>query len=354
MSRWKSELYTQDIEWIAALPLDWSELQNKNVLITGASGMIGTCLVDVLMHCNTTMDLNCTVFAVGRNEKRGLERFAKYVDHVNFKFVVADINEPISNLQELSFHYMIHAASNTHPVAYATDPIGTMTTNVIGTYQMLELAAKSACEKFIFLSSVEVYGENRGDCDEFTESYCGYIDCNTLRAGYPESKRAGEALCQAYKKQKNLHVVMPRLSRTYGPTMLMSDTKAISQFIKKGLAKEDIVLKSEGNQLYSYSYVADAVAGIFYCLFKGENGHAYNIASKTSNITLKDLANEIADFSGVNVIFELPDAIEKAGYSTATKAIMSGEKLNALGWNAKYSIHDGMRRTMEQLIRGAE
>lgn len=354
MRRWESDLYTQDVKWIAELALDWNKLQDKNVLITGASGMIGTCMVDVLMYCNETMHLNCTVFAVGRNEQRGLERFARYADNANFKFVVADINETISCLDGINFHYIIHAASNTHPVAYATDPIGTMTTNVIGTYQMLELATRSACETFVFLSSVEVYGENRGDCDEFTESYCGYIDCNTLRAGYPESKRAGEALCQAYKKQKNLHIVIPRLSRTYGPTMLMSDTKAISQFIKKGIGREDIVLKSEGNQLYSYSYVADAVSGVFHCLFKGENGHAYNIASKTGNITLKELANQIADIAGVKVIFELPDAVEKAGYSTATKAIMSGEKLKALGWDAKYSIQEGMHRTIEQLTRGAE
>lgn len=105
----------------------------------------------------------------------------------------------------------------------------------------------------------------------FDEDYCGFINCNTLRAGYPESKRCGEALCQAYIRQKGLDIVIPRLTRSYGPTMLMSDSKAVSQFIKKGLAGEDIVLKSKGNQYYSYTYVADAVSGAD-CPAEGQDG----------------------------------------------------------------------------------
>ena len=164
--------------------------------------------------------------------------------------------------------------------------------------------------------------------------------------GYPESKRAGEALCQAYITQKNLKIVIPRLSRVYGPTMLMSDTKAISQFIKKGIAKEDIILKSEGTQLYSYSYVADAVSGLLYCLFKGESGQAYNVADSESDIMLKDLAQIIAETSGGKVIFELPDEVESSGYSKATKAIMDAAKLKSLGWSTMYNITSGLKRTM--------
>ena len=142
--------------------------------------------------------------------------------------------------------YVIHLASNTHPLQYSLDPIGTITTNVFGTYNTLEFAKKQHAVRYAFASSNEIYGENRGDKELFDESYCGYIDSNTLRAGYPESKRCSEALCQAFNKQENIDVVIPRLTRSYGPTMLMSDTKAISQFIKKALANEDIVLKSEG------------------------------------------------------------------------------------------------------------
>ena len=229
---------------------------------------------------------------------------------------------------------------------YSTDPIGTITTNIIGLQNLLDFAVEHHASRFAFASSNEIYGENRGDAELFDESYCGYINSNTLRAGYPESKRCGEALCQAYKAQKGLDVVIPRLTRSYGPTMLMSDTKAISQFIKKGIAGEDIVLKSAGTQYYSYQYVADSVSGLLTILLKGENGEAYNIAEEHSDIMLRDLAAAIAEISGRKVVFEIPDAVEAAGYSTATKARLNGQKLRALGWTPEYDIKRGMERTI--------
>lgn len=183
----------------------------------------------------------------------------------------------------------------------------------------------------------------------FDEDYCGYINCNTLRAGYPESKRCGEALCQAYKAQKGIDIVIARLTRSYGPTMMLNDTKAISQFIKKGIAGEDIVLKSTGTQYYSYTYVSDAVSGLITVTLNGENGEAYNIAEEHSDIMLKDLASIIADINGKNVVFEMPDAVESAGYSKATKARLNGNKLQRLGWKPKYNIQSGMERTIRIL-----
>ena len=349
MKRLNNALYMEDVEKVLELLLDWEKIRGKSILIAGATGMIGTFLIDVLMHGNYTRDFGCKIIALGRNAIRANERFLDYMEDSNFYFYESDINKEMFSLSTEAVDIVIHAASNTHPVAYATDPIGTITTNVIGTYNLLEFAKKCKCKKFVFLSTVEVYGENRGDVEYFSEDYCGYIDCNTLRAGYPESKRVGEALCQAYKKQGEIEVVIPRLARVYGPTMLPSDTKAISQFIKKGIAKEDIVLKSEGTQLYSYNYVADAVTAILYCLFNGESGEAYNVADTTMDIVLKDLATIIAGFAGTRVVFELPDETEKAGYSKATKAVMSGGKLQQIGWKPMYSIAEGIERTLRIL-----
>lgn len=341
-----NKLYIEDVEKIASLPFSWEMLQDVSILITGATGMIGSFLIDVLMRKNA--ELHCRIYALGRNVDKAEQRFGKYLDSPYFQFVVGDINSGIG-LDVEKTDYIIHAASNTHPVAYATDPIGTVLTNVIGTNNLLEFAVLHETKRFVFTSSVEVYGENRGDTSLFQEDYCGYIDCNTLRAGYPESKRAGESLCQAYIKQKGLDIVIPRLARTYGPTMLSSDTKAISQFIKKGVAEEDIVLKSEGNQLYSYCYAADSVSGILAVLFNGRCGEAYNIADTASDITLKELAGTIADYVNRQVVFELPDATESAGYSKATTAVMDGAKIKEIGWTPFYEIHNGLQRTIDIL-----
>ena len=131
--------------------------------------------------------------------------------------------------------------------------------------------------------------------------------------------------------------------------MIMSDTKAVSQFIKKGVAGEDIVLKSEGTQYYSYTYTADAASGLLWILLAGESGGAYNIADISGDITLKDLASIIAEMNGKKVVFELPDAVEAAGYSRATKARLDGSKIRALGWKPMYNIKTGMERTVKIL-----
>lgn len=348
----KNEIYVNTIKNVAELPMHWESLRHSRVMISGATGMIGHFLIDVLMYKNVQEQLDCKVIALGRDEKKAQQKFGLYWENKNFQFVCCDINQEIPVLEE-EITYLFHLASNTHPVAYAADPIGTVTANIIGTYNLLNFAAEHAVKRFIFASSVEIYGENRGDTEKFSEDYMGYIDCNTLRAGYPESKRAGEALCQAFIKQKGLDIVMPRLSRTFGPTMLMSDSKAISQFIKKGAAEEDIVLKSSGTQFYSYSYVADAVSAILTCLFEGKNGEAYNVADDSCNISLRDLAGIIADYAGTSVVFEIPDTVESEGYSKATKAVLDSSKLQEMGWAAQYTMQEGLEETIT-ILRNME
>ena len=349
MNLYQNELYLEDVRNTADLPLPWEKLKNRSIMISGAAGLIGSFLVDVIMEKNADDGLNCTVYALGRNEERARERFCNTADDLHFVFIRHDVTLPIDREDLGTVDYVLHLASNTHPMQYSTDPIGTITTNITGLKNMLDFAVEHHTARFAFASSNEIYGENRGDAEFFDENYCGIINCNTLRAGYPESKRCGEALCQAYRSQKGLDVVIPRLTRSYGPTMLMSDTKAISQFIKKGVDGENIVLKSAGTQYYSYQYAADSVSGLMTVLLLGEGGEAYNIAEEHSDIMLKDLAAIVAGISGKEVVFEIPDAVEAAGYSTATKARLDGHKLQALGWKPKYDIKSGMERTISIL-----
>ena len=343
----ENTLYLEDIKKVAKQPLPWDKLKDRTLLISGATGLIGSFLIDVVMYLNEEQGLNCIVLALGRSEEKAKARFSYCYESAQFQFIPYDINLPLERDDIGDVNYVLHLASNTHPVAYATDPIGTITTNIIGTQNMLEFAYKHHATRSAFASSNEIYGENRGDVEKFDEHYCGYIDCNTMRAGYPESKRCGEALCQAYIKQKDMDIVVPRLTRSYGPTLLMSDTKAMSQFIRKAITGEDIVLKSEGTQYYSYTYMADAVCGLLYVLLLGEKGEAYNIADEASDIMLRDLARIVADSVGKQVVFEIPDEMERAGYSKATKARLNSNKLKNLGWKANYNISEGIFRTIQ-------
>lgn len=342
-----AELYINDVRHTAKANLPWHQLENKAIMITGASGMIGTFLIDVLMEKNKTEQLNVKIYAIGRNIQKAKKRFAEYWQNANFFFIQIDVNQPLN----FNFHtdYIIHAASNTHPVLYASDPVGSIMTNLLGTYNLFEYAKQTHLERFIFLSSVEIYGQALNEDDVFDESYCGYIDCNTVRAGYPEGKRASEALCNAYCFKYGIDVVIPRLARIYGPTMRLDDSKAMSQFLLNGVRGEDIVLKSRGMQLYSYCYVADAVLGIFYIGLLGEKGNAYNVCDVETKWHLKDITQYIAGITGHKVIFQLPDKSEQEGFSKVSVGVMSSDKLQKLGWQPHDNLESGIKKTLKIL-----
>lgn len=339
--------YEQQLEQMVEQVLPWEQLAFRTIMISGATGMVGKCLIDVIMLRNEKYQEQIHIIALSRSRESAKKRLSAYWENPLLTYISCDVNDKIPECGNVD--YVIHAASNTHPVQYATDSIGTILSNVVGTKNLLDYAVSHGIKRFCFLSSVEIYGENRGDVEKFDETYLGYLDCNTLRAGYPESKRLGETLCNAYRQTYGLDFVIPRLSRLYGPTMLPSDTKAISQFIKKAAAKEDIVLKSEGKQKYSYTFVTDAASGVLYTLLCGESFQAYNIADEKSDTTLKELAEYLAETAGVDVVFELPDEKEKSGYSTATKAMLDAGKLEKTGWTPRVHMKEGLRCTVESL-----
>lgn len=349
MNIYQSSSYIEDIQYVGGLPLPWNKLQGKCIMISGATGLIGSFLIDVILEKNLREGLNCTIYALGRNEEKARIRFSKFADDPHYVFIHYDVKLPLVEDDIGTVDYILHLASNTHPLLYATDPIGTILTNIIGLQNLLDFAVDHKNSRFVFASSNEIYGENRGDEELFDEDYCGYINSNTLRAAYPESKRCGEALCQAYKSQKNLDVIVARFTRSYGPTMEMTNTRALSQFVKKAVDGEDIVLKSAGTQYFSYTYMADAVSGLLWAMLTGANGEAYNIADVCGDIVLKDLAEMIAEIGNRKVVFEVPDQVEAAGYSKATKARLNGNKLKSLGWSPKYDIRSGMERTISIL-----
>lgn len=332
----KHILYQEDVHNILNT-IDTDELSGKTFLVTGATGMVGVMLIDVLMKLPHTK-----VIAVGRNKAKAQNRLGEYFDNSNFNFIEQDVQVPFS--EDLKVDYIIPLASNTHPMAYSQYPIETMLINIEGARNALDLAVSSNAT-IIYPSSVEIYG-NSEEGHFFVENSNGKLNLANSRACYTESKRSCEALCQSYKSERNVKIKIVRLCRIFGPTMLMSDTKASSQFIIKAINNEDIVLKSEGNQYFSYIYVADAVAAILYVLLKGQDGEAYNISNLDTNVHLKDFANQC---NNRKVLFDLPSEVEKKGFSIASTAILLNHKLLSLGFVPLYNLREGIKRTIEIL-----
>lgn len=346
MSLLNNPLYIEDIKKLSEKNLPWEKLHGKCILIAGGTGLIGRFLIDLIMYMNSCENLSCDLKVLSRNESVAKGVFPKeYFESEWFTYIEQDVCDKLSTSIN-RVDYIINLASNTHPRLYSERPIETILSNVYGTKNLLDVCKEFDNCRFVFPSSVEIYGENRGDTELFDEEYLGILDSNSLRAGYPESKRLCESLCQAYIKEQNIDAVIPRLPRVFGPTMQESDSKAVAQFIKKAVAGENIVLKSEGKQFYSFLYVSDAVAGILEVTLLGKTGEAYNIATEECDGTLKNIADMCANAAQVDVVFDLPDISEKMGYSTATKARLNGNKVKKIGWENMYSLKEGIERTI--------
>lgn len=308
-----------------------------NVLITGATGLIGSRLAEKMLESN-----DCHVYAAGRNKERALKRFAAFTDNPHFHFVQYDVTEPLQS--DVCFDYIIHAASNASPNFFAEHPVEVMMSNIQGVKNLLDYGRTHNMKRFLYVSTGEVYGE--GDGRTFIEDYQGYVDINSPRSCYPSSKRAAETLCAAYSKEYGIDYVIARPCHTYGPGFTEQDNRVYAQFIRNVLNGEDIVMKSTGSQMRSWLYVDDCVEGLLTILRKGASGEAYNIADASSNISIRDLAEMIADIAGRKVIINLPSDAEKAGYNPVTKSVFSTQKLEALGW----TINGTMREKMENTI----
>lgn len=333
-----NDFYQEDIESILFQKCDWSLLKRKTILISGATGLIGTVLVDMLALLNERFSLGMKLLLISRHAKSSDSDFIKYIKH--------DISEPINLCDTIDF--IIHAASNTHPLQYAKFPVETVKTNVFGTYNLLNLALKNKKCRFLLVSSVEIYGDDTNNLKNgFSENDMGYLDCNSSRACYNESKRLSETFCAAFCAEHKIDYVSARLCRAYGATLKKDDSKALSQFLRNAINGEDIVLKSEGNQFYSYIYSVDAASALIFLLLNGKSSQSYNVADKNSNVRLKDLAAMIARKCGVKIKFDLPSEPEKKGVSKAQRAILNPQKINELGWKALFALEKGIERTLK-------
>lgn len=341
-------LYEEDLRYISEFDADWDKLSGSTILVTGATGLIGTVLVDAIMYKNRQSNPAIKVLATSRDLERLSRHFPSYSDDRLFVGIEADITEKLIIDEDVD--YVINLAGNTHPMLYSTEPVNTILIGVLGSNNVLEFAAKNGVGRVVNVSSVEVYGENRGDVRLFTEEYSGYINCNSLRAGYPEAKRLAEALGQAYIAEKAIDVVSARPGRVYGATQLASDTKSTSQFIRSAVNNNEIVLKSKGDQQYSYVYVADAVTALLVLLTRATNGEAYNIASDEIK-NFRETAEVLAAINGKSIRVEMPTDTESKGFSVVQTALMDSTKMKLLGWQTNYDLEEGLGRTVS-ILRG--
>lgn len=339
----KNIQYVQELEEIAKKV----KMQFGNILVTGATGLIGSMFIEAILTYNKTTDRKIHVYAMSRSMESLEKRFCNWNKEKTLHLVQHDVSNKI-NL-DVEFDYIIHLASNADPKNYAEYPAETISTNVVGTFNVLELAIINPKAVVFLASTMEVYGDLEAEGSGIREDQYGLINFNEIRQGYPESKRVCELMGKSYAQEYGVDCRIGRFGYIYGPTRRASDSKVIFQFINNVLAGEDILMKSQGTQRRTYCYCMDAISAILIILQDGTKGDVYNIADEKSNVSISELANIVAELGGVHMIRTDASEVEKKGFSKAVDAVLDNKKLKSLGWEPHIHIRDGISRVISML-----
>ncbi len=340
----RNRVIQEDVALITGNDLPWETFRNKTVLISGAAGFLPSYMVDSLLYLNESREYDINIIGLVRNLETAKQRF-HYADN-SLKLVRQDINEPFDLSDKIDF--IIHAASHATPKVYRDDPVGVILPNVIGTKNLLQLASRNQVESFLFFSTSGVYGFVNDDDYPVKEDCFGALDPMRLSSCYLESKRLGENLCVAWMHQYQVPVKIIRPAINYGPGVQLDDGRSFADFIGCVVANRNIELYSDGSAIRNFCYIADAIAGFFTVMLKGQAGEAYNVATD-EEITIRELAEYLVTkvFPERNLKVVMKNDVSKnflrMNFSRTTVDI---SKIKALGWSLEFSLAEGFRRVL--------
>ena len=339
-----SDAYWQDVQQALTCVPDLHDLFGKSILITGATGMICSAVVELLFELNRSRHADIRICLAGRNKQRIQNRFSPFLESIDYTYMEYDATKDAT--LDVSADYIIHGASPADPASFSKLPVETMLTNLCGLKSLLELTKRQDKTRLLYISSSEVYGKKES-AEPYRETDYGFVDILNPRACYPSSKRAAETLCAAYRDEYDVDFVVGRPGHIYGPTITEFDSRASAQFTRSAVAGDDIVMKSAGSQIRSYTYSLDCASAILTVLLSGKSGEAYNISNSSSLVTIREFAECLATTAGVQLVFEQASTTEKKSYNMMDNSSLFSEKLEQLGWKGCFDLQSGIRATLK-------
>lgn len=320
------------------------KIYNKTVLITGATGLIGSLLARFFIFLNKEYKANIHIMGIARSQEKVRAIYGERVELVDWLWM--DLVNPKERLPE-EIDYIIHCAAITQSIVMQQRPVDVINLTLNSTLYFLDYLKTHIQTKLVYISSMEMYGSIENGGGLVDEETLGYINILSPRASYPESKRMAEALCSAYTHQYHCRTNIARLAQTFGAGILPGEGRAFYQFAKSVMTGKDIILKTLGNSEGNYVYTGDAIAGILRILLEGTNGSAYNVVNEASHTTIKRMAQMVIDHFGngqSKLIFDISDNFLELGYMDGIKLHLSSQKLQSLNWVPKRDLKDSYQR----------
>lgn len=349
----ENKIFQDDMKTITdASYIPWSNLRNKTIFVTGATGLIGFNLISALAYAHLYKNIPLKILALVRNQEKAEHRFYEILEAgAPLKFVVGDLD----HIPEIDEHvdYIVHGGSPTASKYFAEHPVETITANLNGALQLLELAKQNQSEGFLFLSSMEVYGGIHQH-EKVDEQHASFIDTMLPRSSYPEVKRMVESLCACYAEEYHVPAKVIRLTQTFGAGVRKEDNRVFAQFARSAMNNEDIVMFTRGGTERMYLYTADAVTAILTVLLLGKDGEAYNAANEQAYCSIKEMAELVANLPIICNKFNGPVSVvidesknDRKIYPPELYMDLDIKKIESLGWRASVSLPDIYTRMIQ-------
>ena len=327
-------------EFIDSSEINLDVFINKTILVTGATGFIGSQLTWFLIRLFFILKSNSKIYLLVRNELKAKELFSSYPNCI--------VITSLESIDDKQVDFIFHTASVTSSQVMVDCPVETIKTSVLMTDDMLNFA-RSHLSKMVYLSSMEVFGKVTKGVGKLKEDEYGYLDVLSSRSSYPESKRLCECLCHAYAVEYDVDVSVARLCQIFGPGVKYNDSRIMSEFCRCVVEKRDIVLKTSGESVRNCCYIWDAVLAILVLAIKGQKGESYNVANKDICLSIKENAEFLcAKFPEIRLRFEITNTNK---FPPLSKLSLDTSKLEDLGWSAKIGLNDMFERSIKYFSR---
>ena len=319
--------------------INWSKLEGKTILITGATGLIGSCCIRFLMERNKTSSQHIRVLALVRNKEKANKLFSEYSKKDGLEFVVSDLVD--FDQFNIKCDYIIHAGCPTASKYFVNRPVETASSIVKGTLNMLELARRNKVSSFVYVSSMEIYGDgnsHRGIDKKLKPENVGYVNPLNMRSSYPEGKRMAEFYTAAYFHEYEVHTKSARLAQTFGPGIPFDDSRVFAQFARCVIENKDIILRTTGESTRMYNYTTDAAVALITILLEGTDGVSYNVANESTYSSVREMAVLVASECARGKISVRLEIDPDAPYPPEHHLPLDTSALKELGWEPEIDL----------------